>query len=343
MRTLILAVAYAGAVASAIDPARPIPWQDPSKHEVTFVTVEPGVRLEALDWGGRGRPIVLLAGSGHSAHVYDDLGPKLTEVGHVYAITRRGYGASSQPESGYDEQRLADDIVRVLDALKIEEPVLVGHSMAGGELTTIGTRHSKRLGGLVYLDALGDPTDWPASDPAYRALLAKLPPPRPRRCPEDRDSFAGYREWQMCTQGFAFPEAELRNGFATREDGGMGAYKTPRRIHEAIGAGARKRDYSRITVPVLLLCELPQPPEAPPGPDEAPKNDEERAAIAEFRKATKAYVDRGLANLRRGAPQARIVDLPGAGHFVFLTREAEVLRELRAFVAALADAEGSRR
>src|SRR5437899_4830615 len=44
-----------------------VAWPDPSKHDVKFVTVEEGVRLEVLDWGGSGRPVVLLAGSGNSA------------------------------------------------------------------------------------------------------------------------------------------------------------------------------------------------------------------------------------------------------------------------------------
>src|SRR6185369_12914109 len=125
----------------------PVSWQDPSKHHVKFVDVEKGVRLEVLDWGGVGRPIVLLAGSGNSAHVFDDFAPKLTDSGHVYGITRRGYGASSQPASGYDDQRLSDDIVQVLDALKLEKPVLAGQSMAGGEITTVGGAHPSRLGG----------------------------------------------------------------------------------------------------------------------------------------------------------------------------------------------------
>lgn len=79
---------------------------DPSSHQTQFVAVEEGVRLEVLDWGGTGRAIVLLAGSGNSAHVFDEFAPKLTTSGHVYGITRRGFGASSQPETGYDDQRL---------------------------------------------------------------------------------------------------------------------------------------------------------------------------------------------------------------------------------------------
>jgi non-heme chloroperoxidase len=74
------------------------PWHDPSKHSVQFVTVGKGVRLEVLDWGGTGRPVVLLAGSGNTAHIFDDFAEKLSGVCcHVYGITRRGFGMSSLP------------------------------------------------------------------------------------------------------------------------------------------------------------------------------------------------------------------------------------------------------
>jgi hypothetical protein len=47
------------------------PWHDPSPHKVQFITVQERVQLEVLDWGGSGRPIVLLAGGGFTAHVFD--------------------------------------------------------------------------------------------------------------------------------------------------------------------------------------------------------------------------------------------------------------------------------
>ena len=52
--------------------------QDKSSHTVRYVTVDTNVRLEVLDWGGSGRPIVMLAGLGDTAHAFDDFVPKLT-------------------------------------------------------------------------------------------------------------------------------------------------------------------------------------------------------------------------------------------------------------------------
>ena len=113
------------------------PFRDPSKHKIQFVTVQ-----AACDWrcliGAAGTPVVLLAGLGNSAHVFDDFAEHLSDFCHVYGITRRGYGTSDQPDSGYDEQRLADDVLAVLESLKLTAPVLMGHSIGGDELTAIG-------------------------------------------------------------------------------------------------------------------------------------------------------------------------------------------------------------
>jgi pimeloyl-ACP methyl ester carboxylesterase len=85
-------------------------WRDPSPHAISFITVDKNVRLEVLDWGGTGRPLVLLTGLGDNAHVFDDFAPKLTPDYHVLGITRRGFGASTIAPSGYDANRLGDDI-----------------------------------------------------------------------------------------------------------------------------------------------------------------------------------------------------------------------------------------
>ena len=96
-----------------------------------LVRVQPDVALEVVDFGGTGRPLVLLAGLGATAHVFTRFAAKLTPDYRVYGITRRGFGLSSAPRSGYTAERLGADVVAVIDALKLEKPVLVGHSMAG--------------------------------------------------------------------------------------------------------------------------------------------------------------------------------------------------------------------
>jgi len=46
---------------------------------VRFVDVDRNVGLEVLDWGGSGSPLVLLAGGGDTAHVFDDFAPQTHE------------------------------------------------------------------------------------------------------------------------------------------------------------------------------------------------------------------------------------------------------------------------
>ena len=334
-------VGYGSLFLGAVLPVRlearvqePCVWHDTSKHRVEFVTVEKDVRLEVLDWGGSGRPVVLLAGSGNTAHVFDGFAEKLSaDCCHVYGITRRGYGISSHPDSGYSEQRLADDVLQVLDFLKIVAPVLMGHSMAGEELTRLGDEHPDRLAGLVYVDAAADPTDFPASSPAYMALYQKLPEAmrnHPGQSDPDKKSFQAYHDWRVRTTEVPFPESDLRQNFECNPDGSVGKFRTTQQIHEAIGAGAQKRDYSRIRVPVLALF-----PGASNKPKYQPKSAEERAAIADFDAATAAYINRWKKNLQSAPGGVRVVEVAGANHYIFLSNEADVLRELGLFLTAL--------
>jgi pimeloyl-ACP methyl ester carboxylesterase len=102
-------------ILSWADAREPAPWRDPSPHTVRFVTVAKNVGLETLDWGGRGRPVLLLAGGGNTAHVFDDFALKLRGRYHVYGLTRRGSPPSSIPEDGYSADRLGDDVLAVID------------------------------------------------------------------------------------------------------------------------------------------------------------------------------------------------------------------------------------
>src|SRR6185369_11319569 len=94
-------------------------------------------------------------------------------------------------------------------------------------------------------------------------LREKLPAPLavgfPTASAENRRSFQAYRDWQVRRLGFSFPESDLRNLYAAKPDGGMGAYQTPVSVGDAITAGMRRPDYSGIRVPVLAFFTLPAP------------------------------------------------------------------------------------
>jgi pimeloyl-ACP methyl ester carboxylesterase len=118
-----------------------------------------GIRIHYLDWGGEGEPLLFLAGFTDTAHVFDDFAPKFTDRFHVLALTRRGFGDSEKPASGYDTRTRVEDIRGFLDAMQIDRASLVGHSIAGDELTLFATTYPQRVRKLVYLDAAYDDTE----------------------------------------------------------------------------------------------------------------------------------------------------------------------------------------
>lgn len=290
------------------------------------------MRLEVLDWGGSGPPIVLL-GCYLTAHLYDEFAPKLTNQFRVYGITRRGLGASDKPASGYSVERSANDVLEVLRQLKLDTPILVGYSCAGQVLSHLGAQHSDRLGGLVYMDAADDPTLKPTEHQVPFPDRALLPPSMTPSPAPDYSSFAAYALAQRRDHGVAFPEAELRQQFVANPDGSVGPSRLSAAIRKAITEDSRvKPDYARIRVPVLAIYRR----DAPYPEFEANfrvRTEQERGALRQQYAATRAMIERWQRDLLAGIPSARIVELPRANLYMFLSNEADVIRELRAFAA----------
>ena len=306
-------------------------WRDPSPHSIRFVAVDEGVRLEVLDWGGKGRrSVVLLAGLGNTAHVFDEFAVKISGPNHVYGITRRGYGASSRSTSGYSDQRLSDDVLAVLDFLKLVRPVLIGHSIAGDELSVLGAQHPDRIAGLVYLDAAADPAE--SASPEYETLQRRLPPVvrndnGPTR--DDTRSPEAFRAWQLRTVGTAFPESELHQNL--NPDGSIGGNPG---LSATIIKGARRRDYSHIRAPILTFSWYPLSVQAQMQQYHL-TGSADRAAVTAYYAAQAKITDGRLENLKSAPGGAHVVILPGANHYLFISNEADVLRELRPFLARL--------
>lgn len=102
-----------------------------------FITTDDDVRLSVASWG-TGRPIVLVHAWGLDSHMWKAQVPALTAAGRrAVTIDRRGHGRSDVPTSGYDLDTLADDVGRVLDALDLDDVLLVGHSMGAAEVVRL--------------------------------------------------------------------------------------------------------------------------------------------------------------------------------------------------------------
>jgi pimeloyl-ACP methyl ester carboxylesterase len=310
----------------------PAHWKDPSSHATRFVNVEKNVQLEVLDWGGHGRPIILLAGGGYTAHVFDDLAPKLATNCHVYGITRRGFGASGYSAAGTPAERLGDDVVAVIDALKINKPVLVGHSIAGAEMSSVANNHPDRVAGLVYLDAAysyafdnGKGTD--ANE--MQAVQAPQPPPPE---PTDLASFTALQKYYERVDGFQFPEAELRQQRESTANGRVGKQRNFPGGAMLFSLLKTPKKYSDIPVPALVIFANPHG--LGTWVDRNTDASVKSAADA-YSAALRPLTERQEKAVRDALPAAHVITLPNANHFVFLSNEADVLREIRGFLAGL--------
>jgi len=326
-------------------------------------TVQPDVKLEVLDWGGTGRNLVLLAGLGSTAHVFDSLGPKLAAHYHVIGITRRGFGQSSVPQTGYDPKRLGDDIVAVLDALHIADPILIGHSIAGEELSAVSTYHPGRAAALVYLDATGTFALYNPKYGDYTPSLAQLkddlsalqknlfddglisktltdmtlfqayladirgeveggtgPDPKPN----DLASISAFQSYMKGYYGGIIPESEVRQHFRIGEDGRVGEFLGHGNASQSVMLEEER--FHSIDTPLLAI--LSYPGAANPGSTSDP------AKLAAARSAETRREESQISIFRQ-QPHAKVIVIPNATHFIFLSREQEVISEITDFVNSL--------
>jgi haloalkane dehalogenase len=93
--------------------------------------------VHVRDFPGSGAALVLLHGFPDNSHIYDDLIPHLVSAGRrTVTIDFLGFGSSDKPEGAeYSFGQQLADVEAVVDALKLERVVLVGHD-AGGPRST---------------------------------------------------------------------------------------------------------------------------------------------------------------------------------------------------------------
>jgi CubicO group peptidase (beta-lactamase class C family)/pimeloyl-ACP methyl ester carboxylesterase/quercetin dioxygenase-like cupin family protein len=306
-------------------------WTDPTPHAVRHIRVAPDVQLEVLDWGGTGPALVFLTGIGDAAHVFDDFAPRFRDTFHVYGITRRGAGASSEPPDGYDAGTRARDIVTVLDSLHVDRAILAGHSIAGDELSKVGAMYPNRLRALVYLDA----NDY---GPARVEALNANPPPKvflPTMTAADSASPAAVTAFvsRALMGGAPFPESEVRATSVFGPDGHLiaevGVNSSPK-----IWKGTEPSDFRHITVPVLgIFATYAGGAAAALGPFGYARVDSASRVLGDrYFETFQSWSRAGHERFRAELAHATVVELADAMHYVFITHPDRVEREMRIFL-----------
>ncbi|MGQ3675442.1 alpha/beta fold hydrolase [Xanthobacter sp. TB0139] len=128
-----------------------------------------GIRHHYLHYAGPGPALVLVPGITSPAITWGFVAERLAEVFNVYVFDARGRGLSSSgPELDYSLDAMADDVVAILDALKLDNAIILGHSMGARIAIRAAAKDASRMGRLVLVDP-------PVSGPGRRAYPSKLP------------------------------------------------------------------------------------------------------------------------------------------------------------------------
>lgn len=111
-----------------------------------------GLPFHYRDWGGDGRPVLLLHGLASTSHIWDLVAPLLAADFRVVALDQRGHGLSAQVEDGFDFATVSGDTAALIAALGWERPVIVGHSWGADVALELAAAQPDLTCGLIFVD-----------------------------------------------------------------------------------------------------------------------------------------------------------------------------------------------
>ena len=160
-----------------------------------FVTAN-GLRLHYLRTGSTKPTVLMLHGLTDSGACWTPVIEALRDTYDFIAPDARGHGLSDAPEHGYSPQHHADDAAALIQALSLNRPIVIGHSMGGASATALAAQHPALVRAIIVEDpAWFDETQRPAEG----------------RAPMAEDWRAGWREKQTQTAVELIVDARLKN------------------------------------------------------------------------------------------------------------------------------------
>ena len=262
-----------------------------------FVSLSTGVRMEYVEQGPAGGvPIVFLHGVTDSWHSFEGVLPLVPPTFHAFALSQRGHGDSSRPEHGYRFTDLSNDLLAFMDATRLPQAILVGHSIGSSVAQRFAIDHTDRVLGVALIGAFANYDDPGLADFVSSSILPQTDP----------IAAAFAREWQRST--LAQPMAPDHFDTVVAE-----TVKVPSRVWRAAFEGfLQTQDFTnelaRVSAPVLLMWG-------------------DRDTYA-----GRAGQDRLLDVL----PRARLITYEGFGHALHWEDPVRITSELMAFASQCA-------
>ncbi len=281
------------------------------------------MRLHYLDFGGTGPSVLLIPGLGNTAHAFDNFAPALTDRFHVVAMTRRGFGESSHPDSGYDTPRLVEDIRAVVQRLHLGRVILIGHSIAGEEMTLLASKHPDEVSKLVYLDAAYDRV---LGDSLITEAFIVPPnvPSRPEPAEADTATAAAYVDYVHRTRGVNIPESDIRVRY--KYDGWQEEVTD---AYQSIGV--MRPNYRGIRAPALAIYAVT---DTVTQLEPWQRTDTAHfAGLMELIRGTESVVKQLREQFKRQVAHSGVIEIHGGHHWIFVSHRDEVLADVRKFLA----------
>ncbi len=259
------------------------------------------ITIQLAVWQGEGKHVLCVHGLTANCRCWDVIAASLTPENNILAFDLRGRGLSDKPSTGYSLQHHIRDIVCLLDDLKIEKIVLLGHSLGAFISLAFAANYPERTEKIILMDGGGQLTQeqWDNVTLAIKPSLDRLGQVFP--------SFDAYvalmklapflKPWSQALEDYFRYESEA-------VEGGVRSRIEPANIQEEvqnIQQEVPSQYYPQVACPVLIL----------------------RATDGILSRDDLVLPESAVERMVSEIPNARRVDINGTNHFSILLQPNE--------------------
>ena len=225
----------------------------PEAGEDRFANLN-GMKFHYVDWGGEGRPIVLLHGLASNSRIWDMVAPILSRSYRVVALDQRGHGDTDKPDHGYEFSSVVNDLDSFIANMGFENPIIAGHSWGGDVALEYAVIHPDTPAGLCFVDGGTIELSGRPEGNLEQAKIDMAPPLF------NGITFEGMLERSKSRWGFTRSEEQserfIRANFQIQEDGTVQpkfSRDNHMRIIEALWDHRPSELYAHVECPVLMM------------------------------------------------------------------------------------------